>query len=718
MTTNSCPETTTGVNLEQQPPDEPVFTAGPEEAARENARLKRLLARREHDLITLTGLYAHTARLCQIYEQEKNLRLAYNKLLLRHTPNLVYVLDNELRFVLGSRSAMRLTGTEPDRLRHKLLSHIFDPRVSPEWVAKIRGQCLEVLHDQRLLQYDDTIIFDGLEIIFVQTNVRPILDEKGELHGVLVILINLSELVEAKRRAEDGARAKSDFLANMSHEIRTPLNSIKGFGEILAGTRLDDRQRVYLDHALGAVDTLIGLIDDVLDFSKIDAGKMEITAAPYNLPRLIRDICNLIVLRADQKDLRLLADIDPNLPVSLIGDEAHLRQILTNLLSNAVKYTPSGHVKFILRTENRAGRLFLIVTVHDTGLGIKPEEIPHLFKAFTRADLRANRNISGTGLGLAISRHLALAMGGNISVHSLYGQGSRFTLEIPQEVNDARPICRLDDSWRGRVLLLGTDRRLENAADMLSALGVEFFHLRADLAGTEALDQAELTARIQAAGTFTHALHTEKTAGKPLFAVKDGLGPDCRFGELRSLRNPLVEGGRSEKETIIFNPLLITDLVDFLQPEQPAAGSGEGPDALLEGRFTTHGVVALAVDDHELNLLVCEEFLQEYGIEVVRAASGPEALRLCQEQRFDIIFLDHMMPHMDGVEVAHRLRNGGLSNKNTPLVALTANVVNNMRDYYLKNGLDDMIGKPIDRAILARVLLKLLPPAKVEMFNH
>ena len=689
-----------------------------ESARREIVRLRRLLDRREYDVSMLASLYAHSRRLGQSFEKERDLRRLYDQVLLRNIPNFIYVLDNALRFVMGSQAGGRLTRGRPESLLNKPLTHIFSQSVAPDWISRLQSQCLEALSGAASRRDEDVIVLgreDGREpeTIYAQTNVLPIVDDDGEGRGVLIVILDVTALLEAKHKAEGGDKAKSAFLANMSHEIRTPLHSIKGFGEILAGTQLDDRQHAYLGHALEAAEALLGLIDDMLDFSKIDAGKMELFPAPYSPLQLVSEVANLVALRAEQKGLDFLISVSPDLPSRLVGDAPRLRQILVNLLSNAIKYTSAGWIKLTLRSETRSGGLFLVAAVEDTGQGIKPEHLPGLFSAFARLDPQTNRHIAGVGLGLAISSRLALAMDGGISVNSHYGRGSVFTLEAPQAVDDSRPVCRLSHPGDCRVLLLGRNPCLDNVAGLCEALGVAYRQwappppAAADPAQEWALPEA------WADEGFTHCLHTGGHSAETLARLRRTLPPGPRLGELRGLREPPAYAGRPEEDAVIFNPCQLADLAEFLEPGSFAACGESAAGVSAGGAFDTRGVKALVVDDHELNLLVCEEFLREYGVEVSRAASGLEALDLCRERTFDLIFLDHMMPHMDGVELARRLRRGDSPNRRAPLVALTANVVNNTRDYYLQNGLDDMLSKPIDRAELARVLLKFLPPEKI-----
>lgn len=515
-------------------------------------------------------------------------------------------------------------------------------------------------------------------------------------------------MVKARHRAEEAAKAKSAFLANMSHEIRTPMNAIKGLSELLALTPLNNTQANYVSNIISSANSLIGVINDVLDFSKIDANKIELLPAPYSLHKLLSEICGVIGLRTEEKGLEMFTEIDPTIPSRLIGDDSRIKQILVNLLSNAVKYTPVGSVTFRVTAAHLSNqRISLACAVEDTGIGIRQEDESSLFDAFARVDLRANRSIQGTGLGLAISRRLAGAMEGDVTMTSVYGQGSVFTLTIPQEVESQAPLAEVDDPGRVRVLLVGSQSRMRNVGVMLERLGVA-----ATFLGEADLDAVpDKSAGGTAPAPFTHCIYADtmpESAVAPLRSRYSG----CRFAVLRSIINSMEELGR--RDAIMFSPLLVTELAKFLNKSGSRTANGRSAtETVVASRLRVSGVRALVVDDNRINLMVCEKMLGLYGVEVATAPEGEEALELCMAEKYDILFVDHMMPVMDGIEVTNNIRSRPGPNRNCPIIALTANVVNDMRSYYIKCGMDDFVGKPIDRAELSRVLMQWLPPEKI-----
>ncbi|UQZ87718.1 hypothetical protein C4J81_00180 [Deltaproteobacteria bacterium Smac51] len=670
--------------------------AGDDESLDETDRLRRTLKRRERDNRMLLRLHENSELLRQVYEREKKLQYLYTDLLMKNSPNIIFLFNENLRYVLGSQSHFRLIDQTHTLMLDKTMDQIFvHSEVDTAWVAKIHRQSSEVLRERKAIRYDDVLRVGG-KVMNAQVSISPIVDDKEQCRGIILAIDDVSELVEARRKAEAAARSKGRFLANMSHEIRTPLNAIKGLSELLMSSQLNDVQYEYLDNILGAANSLINIVNDILDYSKIDEGRIEIIEEEYSTSGLLGEIFTVLGLRAEEKGLTLLTDVDPALPARLWGDEPHIKQILMNILSNAVKYTHHGNVKFSLTLLAREGGHYLEAIVEDSGIGIRGEELPTLFDAFTRADLHTNRNIMGTGLGLAISKQLAEAMNGKITVESVHGQGSRFIFEVPQTVKESRPLAVPARPGTCRMLLAGNDLQLEGIPPILDRLKIP--HARLTDAGPPP------------DGAFTHCIYAESAPEQTVRKLKETM-PQCRFAALRSIRNKNTAS--TFGDIILLRPLLITDLSRFTRSDAGTAGQASPRDNFALDGLKVQNVMALVVDDNDLNLLVCDRMLAKYGVMVVRAGGGEESVALCGEKKFDLIFMDHMMPGMDGLEAAHHIRSGQGLNNSTPLIALTANVISGMRNFYLDNGMDDFVPKPIDRAELCRVLARWLPAEKI-----
>ena len=398
------------------------------------------------------------------------------------------------------------------------------------------------------------------------------------------------ELVSANEQAGMASRAKSTFLARMSHEIRTPLNAILGLGSVARREYGKPEALECVNGIIRAGNGLLGIINDILDFSKIESGRMLINPSPYETAALLSDVLTILRVRITEKPITLLTDIDPSVPCAMTGDALRIKQILLNLLGNAVKYTEKGFIRLAVageRTAPDADEIRLILTVEDSGNGIKQEDIPKLFDDFARIDEKRNSMIEGTGLGLPIVRSLCQAMGGDIAVVSEFGKGAIFTASVAQIVDDWRPV-------------------------------------------------------------------SVSTATPPL-----------------ALDMP-------------------------------------------EATFTAPSAEVLVVDDVPINLVVVEGLLQPYRMSVSTCMNGREAVELVQARSFDLVFMDHMMPEMDGIEATAAIRALGGRFATLPIVALTANVVSGMREMFMENGFDDFLAKPIEESLLDEVMVRWIPTEKRE----
>jgi signal transduction histidine kinase/CheY-like chemotaxis protein/HPt (histidine-containing phosphotransfer) domain-containing protein len=512
------------------------------------------------------------------------------------------------------------------------------------------------------------------------------------------------QLLEANRKAESASRAKSDFLAKMSHEIRTPMNAITGMAELLLRGELSCEARGYARDIKQAGNNLVSIINDILDLSRIEAGKLEIIPVKYMLSSLINDTINIIRTRVMEKPIRFFTNIDGNIPDSLSGDEVRMRQILLNLLSNAVKYTEKGHIGLIITVDKQDdNQVFLRMDVADTGKGIKPEHQANLFDEFVRVDMNKNRGIEGTGLGLPITRRLCEAMGGKLSMESEYGSGSVFTVIIPQGIESKEPFAVVEEPEKKKILVY--ESRIIYAKSVCWSLeNMKVPH-------TMVTNQNE----------FTNLLYSEEW-----FYVFSGYGLYERIKPLMEQSESVFCGGKKPRlalmvewgtEAYVPNVRFVSIPIQSLSIANTLNGKADNHNYFEASgssgaiRHTFPNARLLVVDDIATNLKVAEGLLSPYNAKIDTCLSGVEAIELVKRNKYDLIFMDHMMPEMGGIEATAAIRKlearnevSGKNGKQIPIVALTANAVMGMREMFMENGFTDFISKPIDVSKLDEIL--------------
>ncbi|MFG6336149.1 MAG: PocR ligand-binding domain-containing protein [Lachnospiraceae bacterium] len=492
---------------------------------------------------------------------------------------------------------------------------------------------------------------------------------------------------------------KSDFLANMSHEIRTPMNAVIGMAEMALREDVSPAAREYIGQIKSSGQTLLTIINDILDFSKIESGKMDISDVEYEPMSMINDVSNIIMTRIGSKDLDLTVDVNPNLPSGLYGDNIRIKQVLVNLANNAVKFTDAGNVNlkidFLQISEDE---IELYVAVTDTGRGIRESDMNRLFQSFQQLDSKRNRNVEGTGLGLAISRQLVALMRGKIHVDSEYGKGSTFSFVIPQKVTDSSyAVEKVAKNLVAAGLIQSEYTARELAMDM-EKLGVTYERLESeeDLgrvkdhnAGYLFVEQPLFTEAVQ-----YFLKRNPDVCGVLLANYREVRSYD--LANLRVVKKPLYILGLSN----IFNGKEEIGSVSFMEAE--------------DFDFTAPKAEILVVDDNAINLTVVKGLLNPLKMKIDTALSGKDAVLMTTDKRYDIIFMDHMMPEMDGVETTRVIRRLLGNNGQVPIIALTANAVEGTAEMFINEGMNDFVTKPIEMRVIISKLHKWLPPEKIE----
>jgi PAS domain S-box-containing protein len=563
----------------------------------------------------------------------------------------------------------------------------------------------------------------------VSYNATTLYDRDRRLQGVFAALREITErkqyersLREATHRAEHANSAKSEFLANMSHEIRTPLNAVIGLGYLLEHTSLSEDQRQLLAKIQFGGRALLGVINNVLDLSKIEAGEMSLEDEPFDLPDLIRDLGQMLAPQASAKGIELLVQCAPSLPRIINGDASRLRQILTNLLGNSIKFTETGHVELqVSCTEVSSDRLRLRCTVQDTGIGIEPAALERLFTPFTQADASTTRRFGGTGLGLSIARRFVELMGGEIGVTSRVGEGSTFWIEMPLRIaHDADA----EVGKHGLKILIA-----DSSADTPDRLGAMTRALGWNPQVTESGEQLIETMSATHPGAWPDVLildlHLHDMDAHQLIA---SLEKQCPNGELP----PAIVVGDLAQSYMAHDQLMRSTDVLLTRPLSSSALFNavnaivsKQPDSLDRVLQCTNfdelhaqwlaGVRLLVVDDSDINLEVAQRILENQGATVKTCSDGLAALEYVRvhHQLLDIVLMDVQMPVLDGNETTRRIREE-LQLTMLPIVALTAGALVVERQRALEAGMNDFISKPFDPQALIRKVRRLVEKARGE----
>lgn len=595
--------------------------------------------------------------------------------------------------ILAIDGRVALNGVPPADWIEGMVNRWDQERIEPMIMTFARGDTARI-HDRRAR---------GGDIVSL---VRDITE--AERHA--------AELDEARRHAEAANRAKSAFLANMSHEIRTPMNGVVGMSELLCDTNLSDEQRLYAETIRSSGEALFNIINDVLDFSEIEADKLELHPEPFDLERCIHEVLILLQAGARKRSIDLIMDYDLFLPTRFMADPGRMRQVLTNLIGNAVKFTLAGHVLIrVVGIEASEGKQQLNVTIEDTGIGIAPENIDSVFGEFAQVENQANRKFEGTGLGLAITRRLIELMGGQIWVESELGKGACFGFSLTFPLAEEPP-CAPSGPIRLKHVLVADDH-LINRTILERQLSAQGLKVTTCASGTEAFELLVAAQNDATGGTPFDLLITDHEMpgldGLELTLKLRAAGLDLPVILLSS--SPSILGNHpavAELRTILQKPMLRHDLVRQLQmlSASPGAAAPFEPRAKVTLRPATGGrrMRILCAEDNRTNRLVFSKMVQGLAIEVLYAEDGRAAIDSFLSTTPDLIFMDISMPDMDGKEATREIRQlpGGAQ---VPIVALTAHAMISDREEILAAGLDHVMTKPLKKPALVEMINRYVP---------
>ena len=651
------------------------------------------------------GVAIQNARLFSEVERQRQ----YLNSLIAISPAAVVVMDAGERIVDWNPAAAELFGYSAEEALGRHVDELVFGESGSEEGREIMAEAMRDGRAQRITRRrrrDGTLV--DVELMLV-----PLAGD-GSHAGFLGVYHDVTELQRARQEAEAATQAKSAFLATMSHEIRTPMNAVIGMTDLLLGTELTGEQREFAEVVHTSGDALLHVIDDILDYSKIEAGKLDLERQPFSLRDCVEGALDIVAPRAWEKELELGCLIDEDAPAGIVGDEARLRQVLLNLLSNAVKFTERGEVVVLVNAEQSgAGSYRLELAVRDTGIGIPPDRMDRLFTSFSQVDASTTRRFGGTGLGLAISKRLVELMGGTVTVESEQKKGSTFRISLPVAAADVPTKFALEEGLphlAGKRILVVDDNATnrEIVTRHARSWGMEPVSVERPAAALELIEQ-----------------------GEPFdVAVLDMMMPDmdglALAGEIRQRRSeselplllltslgrlPQLQSG-SVFSAQLAKPLKASQLYNTLLQLLTAGRAGEeAVEPMTDGKRARSQLRILLAEDNAMNQKVALRLLEQLGYGADVAGNGREAIESLERRPYDVVLMDVQMPELDGLDATREIRERWPDETRPHIIAMTANALPEDREACFAAGMNDYVAKPIRAEELVAALKRVRPRA-------
>jgi PAS domain S-box-containing protein len=652
------------------------------------------------------GIAIHNARLFAEVERQRH----YLESLVTISPAAVVVMDAAERVTDWNPAAADLFGYSAEEAVGRPVDELvfgssaFDSDEGRDLTreALTKGRAQRITQRRRR---DGSLV--DVELMLVPLTVD------GSHAGLLAVYHDVTELQRARQEAEAATQAKSAFLATMSHEIRTPMNAVIGMTDLLLGTELTGEQREFAEVVHSSGDALLHVIDDILDYSKIEAGKLDLERSPFSLRDCVEGALDIVAPRAWEKELELGCLIDEDAPAGIVGDEARLRQVLLNLLSNAVKFTDRGEVVVLVDAEASGKSKYRIeLAVRDTGIGIPANRMDQLFTSFSQVDASTTRRFGGTGLGLAISKRLVELMGGTISVESKPKKGSTFRISLPVAAAEVPTRIPIDEGLQhlaGKRILIVDDNATnrEIVTRHARSWGMEPVAVELPVAALELIAQGEpfdiavLDMMMPEMDGITLAREIRRHRNEselPLLLLTS-------LGRLPQLQTEGVFSAQLSK------PLKASQLYNMLLQLLTAGRAEEEVEVVTDGKRARSALRILLAEDNAMNQKVALRLLERLGYRADVAVNGLEAIAALERQPYDVVLMDVQMPELDGLDATRRICEQWPPESRPHIIAMTANALPEDREACFAAGMNDYVAKPIRAEELVAALKRAKPRA-------